>query len=249
LAAVPNEPPYLAMRWWVSCGPTQPLDAGQDPIGTLRDGWLAYQRQREFGSRIGIEQMLARMAELAVRSGQQDAAADVLAEVDELNRPAGGRLTAETALLVRAVVSRDLTAARASAELARTRGHLPSLLRNCLAAATLADEPRPWLREAYDIAKPFGSPHLRARIIARMRECGMSPPRVRPSPEAFSAVELHIIELIRDGWTNRQIGVRVRMSEKTVENYLTRLFARTGCRSRVELAMAGLNGHGLGAAS
>jgi DNA-binding NarL/FixJ family response regulator len=34
----------------------------------------------------------------------------------------------------------------------------------------------------------------------------------------------------------------LRVSEKTVENRLTRLFARTGCRSRVELATASLEG-------
>ena len=67
--------------------------------------------------------------------------------------------------------------------------------------------------------------------------------------DAFSTVEREIIGLIRRGWTNRQIAVQVRMSEKTVETYLTRLFARTGCRSRVELATANLSGYGLGAAS
>ena len=31
-------------------------------------------------------------------------------------------------------------------------------------------------------------------------------------------------------------------SEKTVENQLTRLFAKTGCRSRLDLATASLEG-------
>lgn len=34
----------------------------------------------------------------------------------------------------------------------------------------------------------------------------------------------------------------MRISEKTVESHLTRLFDRTGCRSRVELAAARLQG-------
>ena len=42
--------------------------------------------------------------------------------------------------------------------------------------------------------------------------------------------------------TNRQIASSVRISEKTVENYLTKLFARTGCRSRLDLAAASLEG-------
>ncbi|MBP2321995.1 DNA-binding CsgD family transcriptional regulator [Kibdelosporangium banguiense] len=32
------------------------------------------------------------------------------------------------------------------------------------------------------------------------------------------------------------------MSEKTVENNLTRLFARTGCRSRLDLTLACMQG-------
>ena len=48
---------------------------------------------------------------------------------------------------------------------------------------------------------------------------------------------------------NRQIAIDMRISEKTVENRLSRLFARTGCRSRVELAAASLEGRLLDVAS
>jgi DNA-binding CsgD family transcriptional regulator len=77
----------------------------------------------------------------------------------------------------------------------------------------------------------------------------VSVPRVRPAPEPLTAQELRLIDLIRAGHTNRQVALALRMSEKTVENHLTRLFARTGCRSRVELAAASLSGPLLGAAS
>lgn len=50
------------------------------------------------------------------------------------------------------------------------------------------------------------------------------------------------MELVSDGFTNRQIAMAVRVSEKTVESHLTHLLARTGCRSRVELAAAHLEG-------
>jgi DNA-binding NarL/FixJ family response regulator len=56
----------------------------------------------------------------------------------------------------------------------------------------------------------------------------------------LSATELRIIELIRNGQTNRQIAAALWVSEKTVENHLTRLFARTGRRSRLDLAVASL---------
>ena len=53
---------------------------------------------------------------------------------------------------------------------------------------------------------------------------------------------MRIIDLVSGGHTNRRIATAVGVSEKTVESHLTRLLARTGCRSRVELAAARLEG-------
>ncbi|WP_433872832.1 helix-turn-helix domain-containing protein [Saccharopolyspora sp. CA-218241] len=58
----------------------------------------------------------------------------------------------------------------------------------------------------------------------------------------LSAVENRIIDLVSDGCTNRQIAIALGISVKTVESRLTRLFERTDCRSRVELAAARLEG-------
>ena len=52
---------------------------------------------------------------------------------------------------------------------------------------------------------------------------------------AWSATEERIVALISRGRTNRQIGSELGLSEKTVESHLTRLFAKSGCRSRVAL--------------
>ncbi|GAA0504152.1 hypothetical protein GCM10011581_45250 [Saccharopolyspora subtropica] len=64
----------------------------------------------------------------------------------------------------------------------------------------------------------------------------------RISRAALSAVEARIVDLIGLGFTNRRIASEIGLSEKTVERYLTRLYVRTGCRSRVELVAAGLSG-------
>lgn len=48
--------------------------------------------------------------------------------------------------------------------------------------------------------------------------------------------------MIRTGLTNRQIALRLQLSEKAVEYHLTRLFERTGCRTRVDLAAASIAG-------
>ncbi|NUT46072.1 MAG: response regulator transcription factor, partial [Saccharothrix sp.] len=48
--------------------------------------------------------------------------------------------------------------------------------------------------------------------------------------------------LVADGLGNKQIATLLGASEKSVEGRLSRLFSRTGYRSRVELAAAMLTG-------
>lgn len=43
---------------------------------------------------------------------------------------------------------------------------------------------------------------------------------------------------MRDGLTNRQIASALHYSPKTVEVYLSRIYAKTQCSSRVELVRA-----------
>jgi DNA-binding NarL/FixJ family response regulator len=50
--------------------------------------------------------------------------------------------------------------------------------------------------------------------------------------------ERRVIELVADGLSNPQIAEELHYSRKTVEVYLTRVYAKTGLRSRVELALA-----------
>ncbi|MGW4133690.1 response regulator transcription factor, partial [Amycolatopsis japonica] len=57
---------------------------------------------------------------------------------------------------------------------------------------------------------------------------------------ALTETETGILELVRTGRTNRQIARAVRLSEKTVEKHLTRLFAKAGCRTRYGLATSNL---------
>ncbi|MFE5567642.1 LuxR C-terminal-related transcriptional regulator [Amycolatopsis japonica] len=58
--------------------------------------------------------------------------------------------------------------------------------------------------------------------------------------ESLTETETGILELVRTGRTNRQIARAVRLSEKTVEKHLTRLFAKAGCRTRYGLATSNL---------
>ena len=240
LASVPVTTGCQALRAWVECGLRYRLD--NDADAGLAVGWQVFTQLRWPGAPPGIDRLLPRLAMLAIRAHQPQRAEEVLAAAERIGERDSSALVTEMVMLTRALVRADLAAAQASVAMARQRGHRPAMIRACLVVADLTNEPRPWLREAYELARPLGSGHVRSMIGSIMRERGISTPRVRPARAAYSSVELRIIELIRDGWTNRQIAAEIRMSEKTIENYLTRLFARTGCRSRVELAAASVAG-------
>jgi DNA-binding NarL/FixJ family response regulator len=53
---------------------------------------------------------------------------------------------------------------------------------------------------------------------------------------ALSAQERKILELIGEGLTNRQIGERMYLAEKTVKNYVSALFAKLGMQRRTQAA-------------
>jgi DNA-binding NarL/FixJ family response regulator len=52
----------------------------------------------------------------------------------------------------------------------------------------------------------------------------------------LSAQERKILELIGEGLTNRQIGERMFLAEKTVKNYVSALFAKLGMQRRTQAA-------------
>ena len=60
--------------------------------------------------------------------------------------------------------------------------------------------------------------------------------------DGLRPVEFDIVDLVAAGLSNRQIGQRTGLSPKTIEVYLSRIYAKTGHRSRVELAVASRDG-------
>ncbi|WP_131802339.1 response regulator transcription factor, partial [Parafrankia soli] len=49
--------------------------------------------------------------------------------------------------------------------------------------------------------------------------------------------EREILQLIADGLTNRQIGTRLGLSEKTVKNYVSSILEKLGLASRTQAAV------------
>jgi DNA-binding NarL/FixJ family response regulator len=71
-----------------------------------------------------------------------------------------------------------------------------------------------------------------SKVMARMRDRA-----VKADPLAgISPQERTILELIGEGLTNRQIGERMYLAEKTVKNYVSSLFAKLGMERRTQAA-------------
>jgi DNA-binding NarL/FixJ family response regulator len=75
-------------------------------------------------------------------------------------------------------------------------------------------------------------PEAASRVMARMRDQSR-----RTDPlAALTGQERKILELIGEGLTNRQIGERLFLAEKTVKNYVSALFAKLGMERRTQAA-------------
>ena len=75
-------------------------------------------------------------------------------------------------------------------------------------------------------------PEAASRVMQRMREQAQ-----RSDPLAgLTEQERRILELIGEGLTNRQIGERLFLAEKTVKNYVSALFAKLGMERRAQAA-------------
>jgi two-component system, NarL family, response regulator DevR len=75
-------------------------------------------------------------------------------------------------------------------------------------------------------------PRAASQLMARLRDSS-----AKHDPLAgLSAQERRILELIGEGLTNRQIGERMFLAEKTVKNYVSALFAKLGMQRRTQAA-------------
>jgi two-component system, NarL family, response regulator DevR len=75
-------------------------------------------------------------------------------------------------------------------------------------------------------------PKLIAAVMARLRTGERKDPLA-----ALTGQERRILDLIGEGLTNRQIGERMFLAEKTVKNYVSSLLAKLGIERRVQAAV------------
>ncbi|MFC9909880.1 response regulator [Streptomyces sp. NPDC059862] len=79
-------------------------------------------------------------------------------------------------------------------------------------------------------------PSATTRLMARLR----GGQQQEPEPDGLPGLtdrEREILALIGEGLTNRQIGQRLYLAEKTVKNHVSRLLAKLGVERRIQAAM------------
>jgi DNA-binding CsgD family transcriptional regulator len=199
----------------------------------------ALDRARDNDLMVGTELLLSMLVEADVTDGDATGARARSRELDEVAAALGTPRALMHAAFARAVAHTDTGSALDCLRTAQRHGqHFEKAhLGLRLAWSGLVDPTT--LHDVYDYFGRVDAPLARSWTRSAMETRGVPVPG-RAVTKAEN--ERLLGQLLTEGLTNRQIATVLDRSEKSVEGRLGRLFARTGYRSRIELAAALLDG-------
>jgi DNA-binding CsgD family transcriptional regulator len=210
----------------------------------LEEAWHDVRQARKSGLLAGVERVLLRILTLATLEDRPQAVRQALEQLEELHEEAAAPMTHEAVLIGRGLAHHDAESALTGYRLVNRRGDVHLSVVCCQCLTRVVDDPRPWLTEGARNAHRLGMGRpFRMAVTRAAQQRNVSLPRLRAAREKLTELDVELMRMVSDGATNRQIAVGLACSEKTVEQRLTRLFQRTGCRSRAELAAAWLEGN------
>jgi two-component system, NarL family, response regulator DevR len=97
---------------------------------------------------------------------------------------------------------------------------------------------RQLVERIYRVSK--GESLVTNELAQRVRSSITSPPHDPEVPKIHLTLrESQVLALIADGLTNKQIGARLNLAEKTVKNYVSGLLAKLGMERRTQAAAYG----------
>jgi DNA-binding CsgD family transcriptional regulator len=198
----------------------------------------AERRRRTRGQLRGAE-LLAELAELLLAEERSAEAVAIRAEIEQLAAASPRYEPTLIAPYARALVDRDTAAAREYLATAEREQLSFERARALLVLGELEVDPAEHLVSAYHAFDQLSAGPWRRRAAGALRSRGLPAPR--PAPRGggqLSESEERLVRLVAEGLTNRQIALAMHYSEKTVEVYLSRVYAKTGCKSRVKLVQA-----------
>jgi ATP/maltotriose-dependent transcriptional regulator MalT len=184
----------------------------------------------------------------AVRSGNSERAADVLAQLSELTRPSGTDWALGIVARSRALLSEGGAAdslyreaierfgrTRMRVELARAHLYYGEWLRRERRRLAAREQ----LRTAHEMFTAMGIEGFGERAEQELRATGERVRKRRVETRGdLTAQEAQIARLARDGLSNPEIGARLFISPRTVEYHLHKVFNKLGITSRNQLDRA-----------
>lgn len=188
--------------------------------------------------------ILGELVEAAVRTGDLSLAREALGHFETITSPAGG----DWALGMLAAARAQFGDAEAAAEALERLGRAgfvvyAARVRLCagerLRRAGQRDEARAELRSAHATFAERGAQGFAARAARELAETGeIAPVRGPDVAGALTAQERTIARLASEGLTNREIGARLFLSDRTIEYHLRKVFHKLAISSRRQLARA-----------
>jgi DNA-binding CsgD family transcriptional regulator len=97
-------------------------------------------------------------------------------------------------------------------------------------------EARSQLRSATEIFERLGAAPWEARARAELRATGETARKREPNTlTQLTPQQLHIVRLVAEGATNKEVAAQLFLSPRTVDHHLRNVFAKLGISSRAEL--------------
>ena len=95
------------------------------------------------------------------------------------------------------------------------------------------------MHDLVERGKRLIDPRVASRVSTQLKE-----PADDPRFASLGLRERQVLALIADGFTNRQIGEKLGLAEKTVKNYVSSLLAKLGLERRTQAAVLQLEHRG-----
>lgn len=191
------------------------------------------------GHTLGTEAIHAELAHRAHTNGDTATAEHHLHQLEQRTEQLRTGRARLHLLLTRTHVLGDHNAAREALHLTHQRGQPRETTTVLTRLARSGHHTTRLLADAYHHAGTLDALLLRSRLRRTMRHHNVPIPN---RAATTSENERLLAVLVTEGLTNRQLAAVFGTTEKSVEGRMTRMFARIGYRSRVELAAAMVTG-------
>jgi DNA-binding CsgD family transcriptional regulator len=217
-------------------GEAERMLAGQ--LAVAQDGGMAEAHRR----------CLEALVDLGLATGDQDAAARHAAQLRDLATRTGIPATV-TAADMADIALGDVEAGERLVAEYEAEGRLFFAAQAHYYLAAFVPDPDEHLSRAVELFTSMGAQLWTPRAASQAKVLGLavSGGRRRPrskagGPQTLSQTEIQLVQLLRQGLTNRQISAVMHYSAKTIEVYVSRLYQKVGYHSRLELVLAAERG-------